>query len=393
MAAKILNGLLRFVKEASLPEAIPSGHRGLRAGTDGWYDHDEGDADGKLLVSVNNLVNPNVIYNGNFDVWQEAIGIGVLSSTQYICDGFQWYQSSTAVVAAAQSTDVPDSKSRYSLRVDPSTADASIAAGDYAIISHAVEGYAARAFIDTGGTLSFWVRSHQTGIHCVAFRNSGADRTFVVEYTINAANTWEYKVVHFDPLPASGTWNYTNGIGVGISWALAAGASFQTTPNAWNTGNFMATANQVNAIGATGAGGFHLAQVKLEPGAVATPFVPGPLDETLRRCQRYFCKSYDSDVAPGTSVATATGRGFAASAGTVVSGQRFPVEMRTTPTTVLYAPDGTSGKVWDALVGNVGAGAITMTLNKSGISYFSFGSNGLTANREVLYNYTANARL
>jgi hypothetical protein len=96
-----------------------------------------------------------------------------------------------------------------------------------------------------------------------------------------------------------GTWDYTNGIGLQINWILMSGTDKHTTPDTWQSGNLLATSNQVNACDSA-SNDFKLSQVKLEKGTVATPFVARPFSEELALCQRYYEKSYNVDVDPGT---------------------------------------------------------------------------------------------
>ena len=140
--------------------------------------------------SFSELGGRNKIINGKFNVAQRGTSFVGLANN-YGLDRWGLSQVSSAVTDLLQSTDVPpDNEFLYSHRITVTTADASIAAGDYYLVSQAVEGYNARDFIGRTFTLSFWVRSAKTGVHCVAFRNSGLNRSFIAEYTVTAANTW-----------------------------------------------------------------------------------------------------------------------------------------------------------------------------------------------------------
>lgn len=96
---------------------------------------------------------------------------------------------------------------------------------------------------------------------------------------------------------------------------------------------------------------------KLEIGPKATPFIPRHPEASLALCQRYFEKTYNLDVAPGSSSGTGTHR-FAASNtfDPVVLDFRFKVPKRVSPSVTVYASQtGTTGTFYSITVpGNVG---------------------------------------
>jgi hypothetical protein len=259
---------------------------------------------------------------------QRGTSLAAIATGTYLLDRWVWIQSGAMVCTVSQSTDVPNDTFQNSYRVDVTTADTSIATGDVALVQQRIEGYNTRDLIGTIFTLSFWVKSPKTGIHCVSLKNQGTgspvvpDRSYVVEYTVTTANTWEYKTITINGgLITTGTWDWTNGIGLSIDFALAAGTTFQTTAGSWQTGNFVATANQVNVMDNT-ANDFFLTGVQLEPGSVATPFERRSYGQELSLCQRYFQRI----------IAT---YGSAASASVWETYLQYPVTMRATPTCAL----------------------------------------------------------
>ena len=271
----------------------------------------------------------NRIINGGMDIAQRGTSFAAIVGGAYSLDRWGWEQSGAMVCTVTQSTDVPNDTFQSSYKVDVTTVDSSIAAGDYAIIIQRVEGYNVRDLIGTTFTLSFWAKSPKTGTHCVEFKNSGADRTFVKEYTITAANTWEYKTLTVTGgLITSGTWNWTSGEGLEVGFALAAGTTNHTTADAWQTGNFLATANQVNVMDNT-ANEFFITGVQLEPGTVATPFERRMYGQELALCQRYYYQPGNPNYFFGTGTRV---YGGSASLDASYGSSAFPVTMRAAPT-------------------------------------------------------------
>jgi hypothetical protein len=231
----------------------------------------------------------NKIINGKMEIAQRGTSFAaVVADVTYSLDRWQLGNISTAVYTLSQQSDVPSSNEfQSSLRIAVTTADTSIAAGDQAFIQQRIEGFNARDLIGRTFTVSFWVRSSKTGTHCLALRNSAFNRSYVAEYTVNSANTWEQKSVTVSGgLITAGTWDWTNGIGVGVAWTLAAGATFQTTSGAWQPGDFLATSAQVNCLDTIG-NIFAITGVQLEVGSVATPFEHRPFGVELALAQRY----------------------------------------------------------------------------------------------------------
>jgi hypothetical protein len=134
-----------------------------------------------------------------------------------------------------------------------------------------------------------------------------------------------------------------------------------------------------------------LTRVQVEPGAVVTPFERR--DDELRRCLRYYQKSYNYSVAPGT-VTAAGCEAIVASNST--NGElkfvSFLGLMRAAPTVVQYSPGtGDSGKVRDETT----AADITGTPFSIGDRGYGGITNGVTPTSGRLYrwHWTASAEL
>lgn len=230
----------------------------------------------------------NRIINGDMRIDQRAVA--ATTSGAYAVDRWSAAFVTSGAISLAGSATAPTGFTN-SLLFDVTTADTSIAASEYALISQAIEGYnisdlgfgAANAF---SVTLSFWIRSSTTGTYCVSLANSGATRSYVTTYTVDAANTWERKIITI-PGDTSGTWLTNNGIGFQVRFAVAAGSTYQTTAGSWQTGNYVATSAQTNLL-ASASNEVYITGVQLEPGTVATPFERRSYGQELALCQRYY---------------------------------------------------------------------------------------------------------
>lgn len=266
----------------------------------------------------------NKIINGKMEIAQRGTSFPSIANGAYSLDRWCNVNISSAVVTISQQSNIPINEFQNCLRVAVTTADTSISAGDTFGIEHRIEGFNVRDLIGRALTLSFWVRSSKTGIHCASFRNVALDRSFIAEYTINAANTWEYKTITLPGgLITSGGWDWESGIGLNVRFALAAGANFQATKGAWQTGNFHTTANQVNCLDAVG-NTFDITGVQLEAGEVATPFEHRPYGVERAMCQRY------TFITLANSIYARHYAGVASASCNL--SLYFPVTMRATPT-------------------------------------------------------------
>jgi len=183
----------------------------------------------------------------------------------------------------------------YALVADVQTADSSIAAGDYALITNVVEGYDFQALKDETVTVTFDVYG-KAGTYCFSLRNATPDLSYVIEYTIDSDSTWQTITKNITIDTSSGTWNYTNGAGLYLTWAIACGSTFHTaSTDQWVSGNYMATSNQTNGCAGTGTDyDFKLRNVALYKGSYTAATVPEfrPKNDSyqanLAECQRYW---------------------------------------------------------------------------------------------------------
>lgn len=297
----------------------------------------------------------NLIIGGSMDLnpWRRQVSFAAVATSTVTAERFRWVQAGGGVVTITKDTTSSPTVAQAgvygtsSLKVAVTTADNSIAATDLYALTYRVEGYDAIAINHGIWTLAFWVWG-KAGLNSVHFASSTADVSVIVQYTINASNTWEYKMV---TLPASlaagaGTWNYTNGIGLEVSWTLAAGTNFQNTIGNWNNGNFYAGSGQTNQMDTIG-NVFALDRMSLIKGSGVYDWAPETFAETLAKCNRYYYTTYSSGVYPGAAGATAnaaTGIAVGASLNALIP-FNLPVTQAKTGTINTYSPNTGSSTV------------------------------------------------
>ena len=235
----------------------------------------------------------NRIINGAMVIDQRNAGASVTvnsATDTYSVDRFPASASGGGVFTMQRSATSTTSFSN-SLLATVTTADSSIAAGDFYGIQHKIEGYNTADFNSGTAnaktiTLSFWVRSSVTGTYGLGFGNNANNRWYPTSYSISSANTWEQKSITLT-CDTSGTWDTTNGTGLWLWFDLGSGSSFQGTANAW-TGSTKLTVSGATQWIATNGATFYITGVQLEVGSTATSFDYRPYGTELALCQRYY---------------------------------------------------------------------------------------------------------
>ncbi len=269
-------------------------------------------------------------------------------------------------------------------------------AAQLAVAEHRVEGFnfADSAYGTASAqtfTLSFWVKSSLTGAYCVGLRNASDNRSYVATYTINSANTWEFKTITIAG-DTSGTWGTGNGIGINVRFDLGSGSNYRTsTLNSWQAGLLFSNSSQANLIG-TSSATWQITGVQLEKGSTATSFDYRPYGTELQLCQRYYYR-----VSTGTTSGflSSSGQWYSSTAGGVIT--TFPVTMRTRPTALEQS--GTANHY--AMVSSVGGGIACSAVPTYGgdtreylaVTNFTTASGGVAGYMTNMYSNNASAYL
>jgi hypothetical protein len=281
----------------------------------------------------------NRIINGDMRIDQRNAGANVTFTGAYTLDRFYCAEDTDGTISAQQVTDGPTGFTN-SMKFTVGTADASLGAAQYVYFRQGIEGFNfADCEFGTANaktvTVSFWVKSNITGTFGGNIASTGHDRSYAFAYTINSANTWEYKTATI-PGDTSGTWNKTNSVGAWLHFCLASGATYLQSTGSWAAGTYLGPTGQTNLM-ATTANTFNITGVQLEVGSVATPFERRPFGTEFMLCQRYFQRNVLNDYDyPFSS-------GYAYANNTVAGYLPLAVAMRAIPTATIVGNMGVRG--------------------------------------------------
>jgi len=349
----------------------------------------------------------NRIINGAMVIFQR--GVAANTDLYYSVDRWRLGKSNDATESVTQSTDAPPGFT-HSIRNTVGTADTSIGAGQYSNFKHAIEAINIADFcFGTAAakpvTLSFWVKSSVVGLYSGNICNYDETRICPYTYTINAANTWEYKTITF-PGDTSGTWATAAGVGgLSLYFYMALGSNYYNgTPGVWGAPlNYGAGgASHANVLATTG-NIFAITGVQLEKSPTVTAFDYRDYARELQMCQRYYCKSMRQSVVPSTSISGGTD-GVSGGVHTYGSGVAyistwiaFPTCMRTIPTLTFYPTSTSSGSIGQWNIYN-GTWTVSSSLSGEVITENGFRPNiggSWSANQMVLFygGYTASCEL
>jgi len=286
----------------------------------------------------------NYIINGNMMIAQRGTSFTGLSNSAaaatYGIDRFSYNRGNgtTGVVTMSQVSDAPPGFA-YSLKIQPTTSESSIAATEYNSIKYLFEGLSVQSLAygtssASATTLSFWIKSSVTGnFPGVLFQTqSSTGRTWPFYYTVSAANTWQYVTVNIAADP-SGSIPNTNTGALEIDFYFGLGSSYTNgTAGSWNTNvssnSFAPTGvSYVNLLAST-SNTFQITGVQFELGTKATPYEMQIYSDQLAQCQRYYVQLSSSgalyaSLGTGICNSSSSGQGFVV---------RLPVTMRTQPT-------------------------------------------------------------
>ena len=238
----------------------------------------------------------NVIINGAMQVSQRGTsetGISSQGKFRKAPDRFKFSVDDGTWTASQDSSGPPGFANSY--KVDCTTADTSIAAGNEVKLDYKVEGQDLQHFCKGTSSakkfcLQFWVKSNKTGNYAVQMRDQDNTRHVCHLYTISSADTWEQKKIVF-PADTTGAFGDDINNSLTINWYLSVGTNKTsgTMDTSWAavTDANIAAGQNVNLADST-SNYLNITGVQLEAADACTDFEHRSYADELLRCQRYY---------------------------------------------------------------------------------------------------------
>ena len=250
-------------------------------------------------ASASPAVGRNMVINGAMNVAQRSAsvtGIGATASHYPTLDRWMIEASTAGRATMSQTADGPNGISANCLKLDCTTVDTSIAAGEYFILEQRIEGQnVQRIGKGVAGakqvTVSFYVKASAAFTFALEFtdddNNRGCTKLF------DTTTDWVRQEMTFpaDVDDGSSPFADDNSTSIRLFFWLHAGATW--TGGTLNTATFANTTNANRAAGidsffSSTDNNFFITGVQMEVGPVATEFEQEDISTTLQKCRRYF---------------------------------------------------------------------------------------------------------
>jgi hypothetical protein len=343
----------------------------------------------------------NRIINGAMVIDQRNAGASVTPTVDgtYTLDRWKTSLTQSSKFSVQQQTSIVPEGFTYALKVTSLSAY-SVGSGDTFSIYQVLEGFNIADFSwgtanAKSVTLSFRVYSSLTGTFGGAIVAPSFGFSYPFNYSVASANTWTTISVTVAG-PTSGTFGSTNGNGFSVFFGLGSGATYSGTAGAWASSSALTATGAVSVVGTNGAT-FYITGVQLEVGTVATPFERRLYGTELMLCQRYYEKSYDSSVVPGSS----SSNGYSSMVNTntgstlyVFNTDRFAAVKRASPTVRFWDLAGNLNRLTNYTLG----GLSRSDNNNSAYSYTGYQTSAVMINTQAAsfaatYQWDASAEL
>ena len=252
------------------------------------------------------LSHRRMTYNGAMNVWQRGTSADTASAGDYMCD--RWYVTHSGLdgnVDWDQETSSTPEEFPFALKISMDASETSLDAVDYLIIGQKFEGQDLQHLLKGTAnakkvTVSFWVKSSVASTYTLEWRDDDNNRNNHRSYTIDAADTWEYKTITFDGDTSSADpFDNDANHSMSLVFWIDAGSTFTsgTFSTAWQNNDSGERVYDTTGWLESTSPTFYITGVQLEVGDTATPFEHRSYGDELARCQRYYEKYNSRNIA------------------------------------------------------------------------------------------------
>jgi len=328
----------------------------------------------------------NIVINGGMQISQRATSTtGVGDASGYFGpDRWKIHKDATTAgrLTMTQSTDAPAGFAN-SLKMDCTTADTSIAAGERLNLGCSIEGFDVQ-HIKKGTsaalpmTLTFYVKGDQAATYNVEVGDFDNNRCFYKRFAVTT--DW-VKITIAIPADTTGAFTNDSGESIALGFWLVAGSTYNGgtfVEDAWSAyaANVRSHSSNTQFFDSTDRE-FFITGIQLEVGSQATNFEHRSRGEELTLCQRYYQRKSNGYLA-----------GNGAGTNQIAFGVPLPTSLRATPSTPPNFSMHRSGNT-----------AATVSINQVTFSsdadnaLLQLRTSGLSATDEVAYNVHINGIL
>ena len=307
----------------------------------------------------------NKVINGDFQIWQRGASCSGVNASFHSADRWRHYLGTgdsavgTRMGFAPGQTDVPGEPQFYLSLEKTATANS------VQLIHHKVEDV--RTLAGQTVTMSYHAKTNAAlaPVAITARQDFGVGGSAYAQQNLSPNPTYTTSWV-----------KYTHTFTLGSIAGKTIGSSsyldlFWTMPNALFT--------------------IDIANVQLELGDAATPFEQRPIAAELALCERFYAKSYQQGMPPGTSTQAGCFNFVAVNSGikdrwTI----QLPTTMRVIPTMTMYSRIGTAGYIYDE---DAAADIAVGTHEVADRSFALYASGSFTAGNQMNVHWVADAEL
>ena len=277
----------------------------------------------------------NIIINGAMQVAQRATSAtGISTSGYYTVDRMRIASGSTAGRFTMTQESITDlSGFANAVKLDCTTADTSIAAGELVTIGTRIEGQDLQQLKKGTSdaekvTVSFYVKGNASATY--VFELYDSDNTRQISQSFSVTTSWSRVSLTFDG-DTTGAFGDDNNLSLLLQIWLHAGSEYTsgTLSTSWSSVTAANRAVGISSFFDSTDRTFFLTGLQMEVGEQATPFEHRSFGEELGLCQRYF------QYLPAGSV----GRWISSTTAEVCC--NFPTLMRAVPTISINPNDNT----------------------------------------------------